>query len=87
MTLIFIPPQAAPQSTNEYMDKGRHALTPAGTAAMKRHLGQPAGAHTFGIPLAELVRRAPQGYRVPFLVKKICTFLEHNGELRIIYKL
>ena len=35
---------------------------------------------TFGVPLAELVRQAPQGYKVPFIVKKICSYIEHHGE-------
>lgn len=37
------------------------------------------GRKTFGVPLAELVQLAPQGYKVPFIVKKICTYIEHHG--------
>ena len=52
-------------------DKGRK------TQVSRRFL---AGGHkTFGVPLTELVHRAPQGYTVPFIVKKVCSFIEHNG--------
>ncbi|XP_052764243.1 protein FAM13A-like isoform X2 [Mya arenaria] len=63
-----------PSSLNEYMDKGRKINSPG----MKKRLLQQ-GARTFGVPLSELVDRAPLGYRVPFIVKKICSFIEHHG--------
>ncbi|XP_052264203.1 protein FAM13A-like isoform X2 [Dreissena polymorpha] len=39
----------------------------------------PQGARTFGVPLSDLVSRAPKGYRVPFIVKKICSHIQHHG--------
>lgn len=38
------------------------------------------GHKMFGVPLVELIQQAPQGYKVPFIVKKICTYIEHHGK-------
>ena len=38
------------------------------------------GYRTFSVPLVELVNRAPKGCKVPYIVKKLCTYIEHNGK-------
>ncbi|WAQ96118.1 FA13A-like protein, partial [Mya arenaria] len=64
-----------PSSLNEYMDKGRKINSPG----MKKRLLQQ-GARTFGVPLSELVDRAPLGYRYEGIFRV-------NGSQRVVEKL
>ncbi|ESP03868.1 hypothetical protein LOTGIDRAFT_156466 [Lottia gigantea] len=36
---------------------------------------------TFGVPLEDLMKRAPPEYRVPLVVKKLCDYIDKNGPL------
>lgn len=62
---------------NATVDKTKKMLSPG---ARKRMVSS---VKTFNIPLTELVKRAPQGYKVPYIVKKICTYLEHHGTVTV----
>ncbi|XP_053383578.1 protein FAM13A-like [Mercenaria mercenaria] len=58
---------------NATVDKSKKMLSPG---TRKKFGG---ATRTFNVPLMELVQRAPQGYKVPYIVKKICTYIEHHG--------
>ncbi|WAQ96194.1 FA13A-like protein, partial [Mya arenaria] len=64
-----------PSALNESMDKGRKINSPG----MKKRLLQQ-GARTFGVPLSELVDRAPLGYRYEGIFRV-------NGSQRVVEKL
>ena len=73
--MIIIPVfQTRGITPNSSADKMRKLLSPG---TKKKFVG---GQRTFGVPLVELVNRAPKGCRVPYIVKKLCTYMEHNGK-------
>ncbi|KAL5019087.1 hypothetical protein ScPMuIL_004809 [Solemya velum] len=58
----------------ESMDKVKKLLSPGTKRKVISSVNK-----TFGVPLEELVRKAPPGSPVPFLVKKICNHLGTHG--------
>ncbi|KAL3875584.1 hypothetical protein ACJMK2_033522 [Sinanodonta woodiana] len=67
-------------NSNASMDKVKRLWSPGSKKKINAN-------KTFGVPLEELVRRAPHGYKVPFIVKRICSYIEANGfELEGIFR-
>ncbi|XP_041352322.1 uncharacterized protein LOC121370874 [Gigantopelta aegis] len=59
-------------------------VVPCGTKlseVRKTILSQPIIEKTLGVSLEDLVKRAPEGCRVPYIVKYICSFLVKSGGL------
>ncbi|XP_029649501.1 protein FAM13A isoform X2 [Octopus sinensis] len=57
------------------MDRVRKLLSPG---TKKKTVPQNSN-KTFGVPLEELVRQAPDGLKIPLIVKKICEHIENHG--------
>lgn len=57
------------------MDRVRKLLSPGTKKKTVPHGSN----KTFGVPLEDLVRQAPDGLKVPLVVKKICEHIENNG--------
>ncbi|XP_064601221.1 protein FAM13A-like isoform X2 [Liolophura sinensis] len=66
--------QPKDQSPTSYMDRMRKLLSP-GTKRKLVHNGH----KTFGVPLEELVRRAPSSEKVPRIVSQLCDYIQNNG--------
>lgn len=58
------------------MDRVRKLLSPG---TKKKTVPQNSN-KTFGVPLEELVRQAPDGLKIPLIVKKICEHIENHGK-------